>query len=191
MLSVIGAHALSSNWALCIHQINILAKVSHHTTCTAVRIHWTENNSETRSSIVSNHYYLQGIASSNSLWSSCNHCINYWVCSYRTCHKIYVNFGNCTVPAHDPYFLRFILDIPKGVRKKAQKSPARAFRTLNVNQDSHRTPTTEATSLHVCACKYNSIKSISTSYMPVHIACSIWPFWSIVSDTAVHTWIGW
>ena len=51
------------------------------------------------------------------------------------------------IPAHDPYFLRFILDIPRGARKKAQKSPARAFRALNVNQDSHRTPTTAATFL--------------------------------------------
>ena len=47
-----------------------------------------------------------------------------------------------SIPAHDPYFLRFILDIPKEARKKAQKSPARVFRALNVNQDSHRTPTT-------------------------------------------------
>ena len=53
----------------------------------------------------------------------------------------------CYLPAHDPYFLRFILDIPRGARKKAQKSPARAFRTLNVNQDSHRTPTTATTFL--------------------------------------------
>ena len=51
------------------------------------------------------------------------------------------------VPAHDPYFLRFILDIPKGARKKAQKSPAKAFRSLNVNQHSHRTPITATTSL--------------------------------------------
>ncbi|MCG8625006.1 MAG: hypothetical protein MJE68_23775 [Proteobacteria bacterium] len=53
------------------------------------------------------------------------------------------------LPAHDPYFLNlmFILDIPKGARKKAQKSPARAFRALNVNQDSHKTPTIAATFL--------------------------------------------
>jgi hypothetical protein len=55
--------------------------------------------------------------------------------------------GVFNIPAHDPYFLRFILDIPKGARKKAQKSPARAFRALNVNQDSHRTPTTATTFL--------------------------------------------
>ena len=53
------------------------------------------------------------------------------------------------VPAHDPYFLRFILDIPQGARKKAQKSPARAFITLNANQDSHRTPTIAATFLWI------------------------------------------
>ena len=53
------------------------------------------------------------------------------------------------VPAHDPYFLRFILDIPKVVRKKAQKSPARAFRAFNVNQDSQKTPTTATTYLCV------------------------------------------
>jgi hypothetical protein len=35
----------------------------------------------------------------------------------------------------------------KGARKKAQKSPARAFRILNVNQDSHRTPITAITFL--------------------------------------------
>ena len=60
-------------------------------------------------------------------------------------HVVTINF----VPAHDPYFLRFILDIPKGARKKAQKSPARAFRTFNVNQASHRTPTTATTFLWV------------------------------------------
>ena len=42
-----------------------------------------------------------------------------------------------------------ILDIPKQTRKKAHKSPARAFRTLNVNQDSHRPPTTATTFLWV------------------------------------------
>ena len=55
--------------------------------------------------------------------------------------------GDFNLPAHDPFFLRFILDIPKGARKKAQKSPVRAFRALNVNQDTHRTPITAATSL--------------------------------------------
>ena len=34
-----------------------------------------------------------------------------------------------------------------GARKKAQKSPARAFRALNVNQDSHIAPTTATTFL--------------------------------------------
>ena len=53
------------------------------------------------------------------------------------------------VPAHDPCFLRFILDMPKGARKKAQKSLARAFRTFNVNQNSHKTPTTATTFLWV------------------------------------------
>ena len=60
------------------------------------------------------------------------------------------------VPAHDPYFLRFILDIPKGARKKAQKSPARAFRAFNVNQDSQKTPTTATTFLWVRAPRFSS-----------------------------------
>ena len=36
------------------------------------------------------------------------------------------------LPIPTYYFLRFILDIPEGARKKAQKSPARAFRAFNV-----------------------------------------------------------
>ena len=79
-------------------------------------------------------------------------------------HNIIYSIGNefgetylliTIIPAHDPYFLSFILEMPKGARKKALMSPARAFRAFNVNQDSQRTPITATpflvnTSHHAC-----------------------------------------
>ena len=55
-----------------------------------------------------------------------------------------VHTSNKTIPAQDPYFLRFVLEMPQGARKKAQKSPAMAFTTFRSKQESHRTPNTAA-----------------------------------------------
>lgn len=52
------------------------------------------------------------------------------------------------LPAHGPYFLRLIRDMPHGARKKAQNQPARVFSNLPTTTHTQRRPTTDNTFLH-------------------------------------------
>ena len=134
-------------------QLLLRATHDHNIQTTSSKLQKFRSDSMKREKSGNTLLYFKGIALSNSFRRPCNHCMIKWVSVYGThitkLMLIQQLWLDVHVPAHDPYFSRFILDIPKGARKKAQKSPARAFRTFNINQESQRTPTTAATSLYI------------------------------------------
>lgn len=52
------------------------------------------------------------------------------------------------IPAHFPYFLRFVLNIPLGARRKAQVHSRMIFNPLSRIKDNKRSHKTEALFLH-------------------------------------------
>ena len=62
-------------------------------------------------------------------------------------------------PAHWPYFLRLVLEMPQGTRKYARNPPASDHSSLTATFSRHRDPTTAATSL--CAKRnYNTSSNL-------------------------------
>ena len=57
--------------------------------------------------------------------------------------------ATCNSPAHLPYFLRLVREIPRGAKKYARKPPASLCSRLNATLDRYSAPTTAAMFLHV------------------------------------------
>ena len=73
------------------------------------------------------------------------------------------------LPAHGPYFLRLILEIPQEARKKAQNHPASTLSCLQTRQANQHTPITAAMFLQVhnaCVMSSYPAKTCSPSLVP-------------------------